>query len=216
MYRGNLLCFSLFPLHLVLATGTTRNLAPSLHLPFRYFKIPLKPLFVWWAPALSALLRGEMLQSLNDRVSASLHSLQYVCVWPVLRSWELDPALHAKPHQGWEERKDHFSWLTVSTLPCAAKNIVKLLSSKGTLLTHVQVNIHQGCFCRAAFQLGSPQHVLLPRVAPPQIQGFVLVLFELHEIKPRGSQECPRNTAKKIKCVISGEFHVDTTFFGHL
>ncbi|KAK4830703.1 hypothetical protein QYF61_012872 [Mycteria americana] len=37
-------------------------------------------------------------------------------------------------------------------------------------------------FCRAAFQLGGPQYILVPGVVPAQVQDFVLLLVELHEV----------------------------------
>ncbi|GAB0175715.1 cAMP-dependent protein kinase inhibitor alpha [Grus japonensis] len=40
----------------------------------------------------------------------------------------------------------------------------------------------QVLFCQAAFQLGSPQHVLVPGVVPPQVQDFPLPFVELHEV----------------------------------
>ncbi|GAB0181886.1 cAMP-dependent protein kinase inhibitor alpha [Grus japonensis] len=40
----------------------------------------------------------------------------------------------------------------------------------------------QGLFCQAAFQLSSPQYVLVDGVVPPQAQDFALPLVELCEI----------------------------------
>lgn len=57
----------------------------------------------------------------------------------------------------------HF-WLAGNTH--AAKNTISLLGSKGTLLTHVQVGVHQDLevlLCKAAFQMGGPQYVLMVR-----------------------------------------------------
>lgn len=58
------------------------------------------------------------------------------------------------------------------------------LSSKGALLTRIQLGGQQGSqvlFCRAALQLGGPQHILVPVVVPPWMQDSAL-LAELHEI----------------------------------
>jgi len=37
-------------------------------------------------------------------------------------------------------------------------------------------------FWKAAFQLGEPQHILVPGADPPQVQDFALPLAELHEV----------------------------------
>jgi len=98
VFRGNLLCSSLCPLHLALALGTNeQSLAPSsLHPAFRYLWTLLGS---FWAssspdsavPALS--LTGEMLQMMHHLGGPLLDSLQYVHVSPVLGGSELDKAL---------------------------------------------------------------------------------------------------------------------------
>lgn len=65
--------------------------------------------------------------------------------------------------------------------PNEAKNDISLLSSKCTLLTYVQLLVHQDplvLFCTAAFQLGG----LVPGVVPPHVQEFALLFDELHEV----------------------------------
>ncbi|KAK4806786.1 hypothetical protein QYF61_005582 [Mycteria americana] len=70
----------------------------------------------------------------------------------------------------------------------AAMEKVKSIPARpntGTLLAHVQPGVHQDpqvLFCQAAFQLGGPQHVLVPGVVPLQGQDFALPLVELHEV----------------------------------
>ena len=52
---------------------------------------------------------------------------------------------------------------------------INLLHGKGTLPPHVQLGAQQdpqGLFCKAAFQLDGPQHVLVPGVVPLQVQDF--------------------------------------------
>ncbi|KAK4810721.1 hypothetical protein QYF61_007695 [Mycteria americana] len=41
----------------------------------------------------------------------------------------------------------------------STQDTVNLLCGKGTLLAHVQLGVHQDLLCKAAFQLGGPQHV---------------------------------------------------------
>ena len=71
-----------------------------------------------------------------------------------------------------------------SALPNAAQGTIHLLCCKGTLLPHGQFGVYwdlQVPFCRAAFQLGSPQHVLVHGVVPSQMQDLALHLVEPHE-----------------------------------
>lgn len=56
---------------------------------------------------------------------------------------------------------------------------MSLLSCRGMLLGHVQLGVYQDpqlLFCRAAFQLSVPQHVLVPQAVCPQVQDFPLGL----------------------------------------
>jgi len=49
---------------------------------------------------------------------------------------------------------------------------------KTTLLAYIQLGVHQAhnvIFCQAAFQSGGFQHVLVPKVVPPQVQDFALL-----------------------------------------
>lgn len=65
------------------------------------------------------------------------------------------------------------------------KNTINLFfTSKGMLLTHVQLTVYQDpqvLFYQAAIQLGGSQHVPVPGSVPPQVRDFAL-LTEFHEI----------------------------------
>lgn len=53
------------------------------------------------------------------------------------------------------------------------------------LLLHIQLDVHQDpqvIFCRAACQFVCPQPVSLQGVLPSQVQDFVFVLAEFHEV----------------------------------
>lgn len=55
--------------------------------------------------------------------------------------------------------------MVCDNLPSATKNTINIPRSKDTLLTHVHLGVYQKpciIFCRAAFQLGFPWHVLVP------------------------------------------------------
>jgi len=103
--RGNLLCFSLCPLPLVLSLGTTEKYLSlsSLHSPFRYLctliRSSLRLLQAEQSQLPQPFIMGEMLQSLNHLCGPLLDSLQHVHVCLVLRNPELDTELQAWPHQ---------------------------------------------------------------------------------------------------------------------
>ena len=72
-----------------------------------------------------------------------------------------------------------------NALPNAAQDTVSRFCGKGTLMACVQPGAHQHprvLFYKAAFQLGSPQHILVHGVVPPQVQDFALLLVEPHEV----------------------------------
>ena len=74
-----------------------------------------------------------------------------------------------------------------STSPNAAQGNIRLLCSKGPLLAHIEPCVHQdslALFCKAAFQLGGPQHILVPGAVPPQGQDFVLLEFHGVPVSP--------------------------------
>jgi len=110
-----------------------------------------------------------MLQSLHHLGSPLLDSLQCVCASLVLGSPELDTAPQMWPLPCCAEGKDHLPWPAGNALPNAAQDTICRLCSKGTLLSHAHLGVHQDpqvLFCSAAFQLASPQHVLVPKVIP--------------------------------------------------
>lgn len=67
-----------------------------------------------------------------------------------------------------------------------AKNTLSLLCSKGTFLTHVRLVVYQDpkSFSAALFPTEYLQHVLVPRVVPPQVQHFALVEFHKVPVSP--------------------------------
>ena len=104
MFRGNLLCFSLCPLPLVLPLGTTeKSLVPSfVHPPFSCLCTSMRSpqpslLQVKQSRLSQPFLIGEMLQSLHHLRGILLDSRQCVHVSLVLGSPELDPVLQAWP-----------------------------------------------------------------------------------------------------------------------
>jgi len=149
MFRGNLLCFSLCPLPLVLSLGTTKkSLDPSLHPPFRYWstliRSPEPSLLQAEQPKISEpFLTGEMLQSFNHLCGPLLDSVQYVHFSLVLGSSELHVALQMGPHQCWVEGKDHRSPPASSTPLDAAQDTISRLCRKDALLAYVQLGVHQ-------------------------------------------------------------------------
>lgn len=138
--------------HFVPLVGTAeKTLAPSsLHCLFRY---------LYTYTSKHPLLQAEHLQLfqllLTGECSISLIILVGLPECPGL-SHIAGPrtGLHVWPHQCWEERKDNLSWPARDTLHKAARNTISLLSSKVTLLSHVQLGVHQDpqvLFCIAAF-----------------------------------------------------------------
>lgn len=70
-------------------------------------------------------------------------------------------------------------------MPNAAQDTIKLLSGKGTLLAHVQLDLYQETqvfFCKAAFQANVSKHLLVPGAMPPQVQNFTLPFVLLHKV----------------------------------
>lgn len=75
--------------------------------------------------------------------------------------------------------------LATSQPPNSVQDNNSLLCSKGTLTAHVQPFVlqdPQALFSQTAFQLGGPQHILLPMAVPAQVQNFPIPLVELHEV----------------------------------
>lgn len=75
-------------------------------------------------------------------------------------------------------------WSAGSVLLNEAQDVDDLLFCKVTLLTYVQLGIHQdpqGLFLKAVFQLGGYQHILVHGVVPSQVQNFTLPFSKLHK-----------------------------------
>jgi len=71
--------------------------------------------------------------------------------------WGAQNWTHVWPPKCRVEEKDPLPWLAGNILSKAAQDTISPLSSKGTLLAHVQLGVHQDSqmlFCQAAFQLG--------------------------------------------------------------
>lgn len=67
----------------------------------------------------------------------------------------------------------------------SARKTISLLCCRDTVLAHSQMGVHQdyqGVLSQAAVQLGSPQCILVPGVAPPSVQDFALPLVKLQEV----------------------------------
>ncbi|KAK4832340.1 hypothetical protein QYF61_021869 [Mycteria americana] len=79
---------------------------------------------------------------------------------------------------------------------------------RGTSLAHVQLGVHQDLqvlFCQAAFQLVSPQRVLVPWVVPRQVQNFALPFAELNDVPVNPFLqpiEAPLDGSKTLWCII--------------
>lgn len=117
-------------------------------------EIPLSLLFSSWAaPALLASLSGEVLQALHHLRGPLLDSFQHVQLSLVLGV----------------ERKDHLIWPAGDTLPSAAQHCAGCFTARGCCWIMV-------LFCKAVFQLGSPQRILMPKVIYPQMQAFALLV----------------------------------------
>lgn len=84
---------------------------------------------------------------------------------------------------------NHILQLAGQPFTNTAQDVVALLCSKDTLLTCVQVDVHQDCeiYCwKTTFYPVSSQPVLFPFVSPPQVQELIFAFLEL-----RGVSSCP-------------------------
>lgn len=82
-------------------------------------------------------------------------------------------------HQSWVEEKNHPPQPAGSTLSRAIQDIVSLLCHKIYSWPVWCPLESQVLFCIEAFQLGSPQHILVPGVIHPQVKDFATTLAEL-------------------------------------
>lgn len=72
-----------------------------------------------------------------------------------------------------------------NTPPNAAQETAGRLGHQGTLLACFPFGVHQDTqilFCKALFQLASPQHILVHGLVPPQVQDFSILLAELDDV----------------------------------
>ncbi|KAK4824943.1 hypothetical protein QYF61_021631, partial [Mycteria americana] len=108
-----------------------------------------------------------------------------VHVFPVLRTPELDTVLQVGSHQSRAEGQNHLPRPAGHASFDAAQDAVGLLGCKHTLLSHVQLFIHQypqALLFRAALSPFIPQPVLILGVALTQVQDPALGLVEPHEV----------------------------------
>ncbi|KAK4823100.1 hypothetical protein QYF61_025838 [Mycteria americana] len=126
------------------------------------------------------VLIGEMFHPSDHFCGPPLDLLQQVHVLPVLRTPELDAVLQVGSHHSRAEGQNHLPQPAGHTSFDAAQDTVGFLGRECTLLAHVhnpQVLLH-----RAALNPFIPQPVLIPGVAPTQVQDLALALVEPHEI----------------------------------
>lgn len=105
--RGDLLCSSLSPLHLVLSEADQMHVCPPPACVCIHWGDPPKPSLLQAdrSHPSQPFLTRKMFQFLYHLSVPQLDSLQYVCVFLVLRSPELDRVLQVWPHQCWAQRK---------------------------------------------------------------------------------------------------------------
>ena len=114
-----------------------------------------------------------------------MSSLQYVHISLVLGRPDLDTTLQMWLRQCWIERMYHLPWLSGNNFPQAVQEAVSCLCCMATLLPHGQCVVLQDpqLFLReAAFQLVSPQQVLMYRNTSAQAQDFAICFHELYEV----------------------------------
>ncbi|KAK4815224.1 hypothetical protein QYF61_022871 [Mycteria americana] len=111
--------------------------------------------------------------------------LPQVHVFPVLRTPVLDAVLQVGSHQSGVEGQDHLPRPAGHAALDAAQGRVGFLGFERTLPAHGQLFIHQDpqvLLHRAALNPFIPQPVLIPGVAPTQVQDLTLGLVEPHEV----------------------------------
>ena len=102
----------------------------------------------------------------------------------VLRAWELDAGFHVGSHQSRVEGQNHLPRPAGYASFDAAQDTVGLLGCKHTLVTCVQLCIHQYpqvLLSRVALNPFIPQPVLIAGVAPTQMQDLGPGLVEPRE-----------------------------------
>ncbi|KAK4817094.1 hypothetical protein QYF61_027925 [Mycteria americana] len=130
-------------------------------------------------------LMGEVFHPSDYFCSLPLDPLQQVHVFPVLGTPELDAVLQVGSHQSRAEGQNPLPRPAGHPSFDAAWDTAGFLGCECTLLAHVQLFIHQypqALLLRAAFSPFIPQPVLIPGVAPTQVQDLALGLVELHGV----------------------------------
>ena len=110
-----------------------------------------------------------------------MDELQQVCVFPVLRTPHLDTVLQVRPHQSRVEGHNHLPSPAGHASLDAAQDMVGFLGCKGTLLSHVQLAIHQYSqviFCRPMFNPYILQLVLVAEFFVIQVRDIALGKIE--------------------------------------
>ncbi|KAK4829013.1 hypothetical protein QYF61_001769 [Mycteria americana] len=133
---------------------------------------------------LSVNNRGEVFHPSDHFCGPPLDTLQQVHVFPVLRTPELDAVLQVGSHQSGAERQNHIPRPAGHTSFDAAQDMVGLLGCECTLSAHVQLFIHQYpqvLLCRAALNPFISQPLLIPGIAPTQVQDPAFGLVRSHE-----------------------------------
>ncbi|KAK4824308.1 hypothetical protein QYF61_013053 [Mycteria americana] len=126
------------------------------------------------------VLVGEVLQPSDHFRGPPLGPLQQLHVLLVLRAPELDAVLQVGSHQSRVEGQNPLPRPAGHASFDAAQDMVGLLGCKCTLLTHVQLFVHQYpqvLFRRAGLDHIILQPVLKPRIAPTQVSAAVSIPF---------------------------------------
>jgi len=103
----------------------------------------------------------------------------------VLRAPELDAGLPGASHWSGAEGQNPLPRPAAPAAGDAAQDMAGLLGCERTLVAHRQLFIHQNpqaLLSRAALNPFIPQPVLIPGVAPAQVQDPALGLVEPHEV----------------------------------
>ncbi|KAK4810922.1 hypothetical protein QYF61_013330 [Mycteria americana] len=151
-------------------------------------KVSLEPsLLQAEQPQLSQpVLIGEVFQPSDHFCGPPLDLLQQACVFLILETPELDAVLQVGSHESGVEGQNHLPQPAGHASFDAAQDTIGFLGCECTSLAHVLLFIHpyhpQVLLCRAALNPFIPQPVLIPGVAPTQVQALALGLVEPHEV----------------------------------
>ena len=121
-----------------------------------------------------------MLQSLNHLSGTTLTPSQFFHVYLVLRDPEPDTVPSVRPHQQWEEGKDHLFTCFSNTLSNAVKNTISLPSGNITLL--IPFSLISPRTLRSFLSELLSSGVASKHVLVLVVELHVDVLVELHEV----------------------------------